>query len=150
MAGRGWPDAELALWQFRPEGIHDLNDPQKTKEQKKKPGQRTKKRKMIEQRNHAKMENYDEHTDDCDDGQMRVVQFYLQDFEPSGFHGVRLKIVRCRRTEQRGYRYQEKQRQWEAASRTALIAALENCGAIATSVANFCCVTFDGPDYGKF
>lgn len=77
MAGRGWPDTELALWQFRPEGIHDLNDPQETKEQKKKPSQRTKKRKMIEQRNHAKMENYDEHTDDCGDGQMRVVQFYL-------------------------------------------------------------------------
>lgn len=30
-----------------------------------------------------------------------------------------------------------------------LIAALENCGAIATSVANFCCVIFDGSDYGK-
>jgi len=56
MAGCGWPDAELALWQFRPEGIHDLNDPQETKEQKKKPGQRTKKWKTIEQRNNAKME----------------------------------------------------------------------------------------------
>jgi len=30
-----WPDSELALWQFRPEGIHDLNDPQKPKSKRK-------------------------------------------------------------------------------------------------------------------
>ena len=29
------------------------------------------------------------------------------------------------------------------------IAALENCGAFATLVANFCRVTFDGSGYGK-
>jgi len=88
------------------------------------------------------MENYDEHTDDRGDGQMRVVQFYLQDFEPSGFHGARLKIVRVAGQSDEGIVSREIT-QWEAASRTANIAALENCGAIATSMANFCCVTFD-------
>jgi len=66
-----------------------------------------------------------------------VVQFYLQDSSHAGFHGARLKIVRCRRTERRGNRYQREITAMEAASRTANIAALENCGAIATSMANF-------------